>query len=268
VILLALYAISDLHLSFGVDKPMNIFGKVWKDYEKKLEENWRKQVLPEDTVVIAGDISWGIDFDEAKKDFEFINSLPGTKLILRGNHDYYFSTKTKVEKFLKDNDFSNIKILHNNAIAVDEYIVCGTRGWGLTENNTKEEEEKMIAPCGMNCALCYAHLREKDKCPGCRSSGVNFKYCKKCIIRNCENIEKGSNKYCYGCVKYPCSRLKALDKRYRNKYNMSMLENLNEIKTKGINTFLDNQNKRWTCKNCGAILCVHKKNCVKCMREY
>lgn len=140
---MAIFGISDLHLSFGVDKPMNIFGKVWADYEKRLEKNWKEQVSPDDTVIIAGDISWGIDFEEALKDFEFINSLPGKKLILRGNHDYYFSTKTKVEQFLKDNNFSTIKVLHNNAIDIDEYIVCGTRGWGMTENNSKEEDIKI-----------------------------------------------------------------------------------------------------------------------------
>lgn len=141
---MAIYGISDLHLSYGVDKPMYIFGTVWNNYEEKLARNWEKQVVDDDIVIIAGDISWGIDFKEAKDDFEYINNLPGKKIILKGNHDYYFSTKTKVQDFLKKSGFDNIDVLHNNAIDVGEYILCGTRGWGITENTTKEADLKII----------------------------------------------------------------------------------------------------------------------------
>ncbi len=141
---MALFAISDLHLSFGVDKPMNVFGRVWKDYEKKIEKNWINQVNTNDTVIIAGDISWGIDFSESQKDFEYINNMPGKKIILRGNHDYYFSTKTKVENFLKESKFDTISVLHNNAFDLENYILCGARGWGITENTDKEADKKII----------------------------------------------------------------------------------------------------------------------------
>lgn len=141
---MAIYAISDLHLSFGTNKPMNIFGEMWNGYEKKIKENWMKKVKDEDTVIIPGDISWGIDFNEALEDFKFVDSLPGKKIFLRGNHDYYFSTKTKVEKFLKDNNLSTLKVLHNNTFLVEDYIICGARGWGRTENNDAATDKKII----------------------------------------------------------------------------------------------------------------------------
>lgn len=141
---MAIYAISDLHLSFGVDKPMNVFGKVWQDYEKKIEENWKETVKENDIVIIPGDISWGITLKEALPDFKFLNSLPGKKIIMRGNHDYYFSTKTKLESFLKENNLNTISILHNNAIELEDYILCGTRGWGNTESSDKKLDKKII----------------------------------------------------------------------------------------------------------------------------
>lgn len=142
---MALFGISDLHLSFGVNKPMDIFGDVWKDYEKKIENNWKQQATQNDTIIIAGDISWGIDFKEAYKDFEFIEKLPGKKIILKGNHDYYFSTKTKLENFFKESNFNSISVLHNNAIDAEEYILCGTRGWGLVDDMSKESNLKIIS---------------------------------------------------------------------------------------------------------------------------
>ena len=139
---MAIFAISDLH--FGVNKPMNVFGKIWDNYEDKIKKDWEKKVGNDDTVIIAGDISWGINFEESYKDFKFINELPGKKIILRGNHDYYFNTKTKVEKFLLENGFSTIKILHNNAFEIENYIICGTRGWDEVEGKNKEENLRII----------------------------------------------------------------------------------------------------------------------------
>lgn len=142
---MAIYAISDLHLSFGTNKPMNIFGDIWDGYEEKIKENWISKVNEEDTVIIPGDISWGIDLKEALEDFKFIDSLPGKKIFLRGNHDYYFSTKTKLEKFLKENNLNTLSILNNNAFVVENYIICGARGWGNTENNDTTTDKKIIA---------------------------------------------------------------------------------------------------------------------------
>lgn len=142
---MAIYAISDLHLSFGCNKPMNIFGKVWENYEERIKENWEKTVTSEDTVIIPGDISWGISFKEAFLDYKFLNELPGKKIILRGNHDYYFSTKTKMENFLVENNFLTIDVLHNNAIDLEECILCGARGWSKIESNDDELDKKIIA---------------------------------------------------------------------------------------------------------------------------
>lgn len=141
---MAIFAISDLHLSFGVNKPMNIFGKIWNNYEERIKKDWEEKVKSTDTVIIAGDISWGIDFNQSYNDFKFINDLPGNKIILRGNHDYYFNTKTKMEKFLQESGFNTIKILHNNAFEIEDYILCGTRGWDEMEGKSKEENLKII----------------------------------------------------------------------------------------------------------------------------
>ena len=141
---MAIFAISDLHLSFGADKPMNVFGQVWENYEDKIKINWKSSVNENDIVILPGDLSWGITLKEAKKDFEFINNLPGKKIILKGNHDYYFSTKTKVEKYFKENGFDTISVLHNDAIETNECIVAGTRGWGKTESSDKALDKKII----------------------------------------------------------------------------------------------------------------------------
>lgn len=120
-----------------------------------------------------------------------------------------------------------------------------------------------IAPCGMNCGICLGYLREKNKCPSCRKD-IDFKYCRKCIIRKCKHLKNNNSKYCFKCEKYPCRRLKQLDKRYRTRYNMSMLENLDYIKKFGIRKFVKSENKRWQCKKCQGIICVHRGFCLNC----
>ena len=125
---MSLYVISDLHLSLGTDKPMDVFDG-WDNYLAKIENSWKSTVKVDDTVVIPGDISWGINLEQSKPDFEFINSLPGRKIFLKGNHDYYFSTKNKMDVFFKDNGFENMHFLFNNSYEYEEYSICGTRGW-------------------------------------------------------------------------------------------------------------------------------------------
>lgn len=125
---MSLYAIADLHLSLSVDKPMNIFPG-WDNHVERLEKNWQNTVSADDTVVIPGDISWAINFDEAKADFDFINRLNGKKVILKGNHDYWWNSMAKMNRFLEDNGFNTITILHNNHYPYGEYGICGTRGW-------------------------------------------------------------------------------------------------------------------------------------------
>lgn len=126
---MALYTIGDLHLSLGTNKPMDDF-KGWDNYVDRLERNWRAVVELEDTVVVAGDISWGMTLEEAAPDFDFLQSLPGKKLLLKGNHDYWWTTRRKIDTFFEDNHFDTLRILHNDAAAVeDTWAVCGTRGW-------------------------------------------------------------------------------------------------------------------------------------------
>ena len=134
---MSLFALGDLHLSLGEDKPMDVFAG-WNDYVQRLEENWKRLVTDEDTVVLAGDISWGMKLEETLTDFRFIDSLPGKKLLLKGNHDYWWSTKRKMDAYLQENGLTSIQILFNNAYRVGEYAVCGTRGWFL-ENDTPED---------------------------------------------------------------------------------------------------------------------------------
>lgn len=125
---MSLFAIADLHLSFGTDKKMDVFTG-WSNYTQRLEKNWRSVVTDDDTVVIAGDVSWAMKLEDTKKDFEFINSLPGKKIIIKGNHDYWWSTKRKMENYLHENGFNTISILYNTAYSVDKFAICGTRGW-------------------------------------------------------------------------------------------------------------------------------------------
>lgn len=120
----------------------------------------------------------------------------------------------------------------------------------------------LIAPCGMNCGLCIGYLREKNRCPGCRTedaAGLRPS-CARCRIRQCEDR---TGDYCYDCAEYPCARLKRLDKRYV-KYRMSMLDNLHVIRERGIDEFIEQEKTRWTCPHCGAILCVHRNRCLRC----
>ena len=126
-------------------------------------------------------------------------------------------------------------------------------------------DQKLIAPCGMNCGICLGYLRDKNKCPGCRSDNNHkLKSRSRCIIKNCELLAKTDSKFCYDCEKYPCTRLKQLDKRYRTKYNMSMIENLEYIRENGLEKFVDKEKKRWACNNCGGTICVHRGFCFYC----
>ena len=129
-------------------------------------------------------------------------------------------------------------------------------------------DKVLIAPCGMNCALCLGYQRKKNTCPGCRSFGTDkSSYCKRCIIINCEKRKGKEADFCYVCDSFPCKRLKDLDKRYRTKYNMSMLENLAYIQKKGVQAFVENEQVRWKCKSCGKLICVHREYCLECGQQ-
>lgn len=126
---MALFAIADLHLSLGSDKPMDVF-RGWNDYQARLERNWRETVTAADTVVIPGDVSWAMSLKEAEADFAFLQGLPGRKLILKGNHDYWWTTRRKMDEFFVAHGFDTLRIVHNDAVTVEDTVaVCGTRGW-------------------------------------------------------------------------------------------------------------------------------------------
>lgn len=138
---MSLFAIADTHLSFGTDKPMDSFPG-WENYTDRLKENWNKVVSERDYVVIAGDISWAMNFDELKNDFDFIDNLNGKKIIIKGNHDYWWNTMSKMKKFTDENNFDSIDILHNNAVDFDGFSVCGSRGWLF--DSEEEHNEKVL----------------------------------------------------------------------------------------------------------------------------
>ncbi|VVB77825.1 Uncharacterised protein [uncultured archaeon] len=134
--------------------------------------------------------------------------------------------------------------------------------------NKTNFNSKLIAPCGMDCGICMAYLREKNKCPGCRQENNNkSKSCLNCKIKNCKVFQKGKARFCFECKIFPCDKLKHLDKRYRTKYNMSMIENLENIKSSGIRKFVKNEAIKWTCSKCQGIICVHKGYCNSCGKK-
>lgn len=140
---MAIYTIGDLHLSFQNPKPMNIFGENWNNHEEKIKNDWLSKVKPEDTVIHLGDFSWAMYLKDTIKDFEYLNNLPGKKIMLKGNHEYWWTTVTNMKKFLNENNFQNIDFLQNNSFEVEDKIICGTRGWSLVNEET-ESAKKII----------------------------------------------------------------------------------------------------------------------------
>lgn len=137
---MSLFAIADTHLSLGGNKAMDIFPG-WDGYVQRLEAQWRALIAPEDTVVIAGDVSWGMSLEQALPDFAFLHALPGRKLLIKGNHDYWWTTRRKMDAFFVEHGLASLQILHNDACAVDgRFAVCGTRGW-FTD---AEPDEKVL----------------------------------------------------------------------------------------------------------------------------
>ena len=141
---MSIFAISDLHLSLGMDKPMDIFGDKWVNYTEKMKDRWNRVVTDEDWVIVPGDISWATYMEDAEADFEYINSLNGKKLLLKGNHDYWWTTNSKMSKFLDEHGFDTITILKNNACIIGNVAVCGTRGWTIPPQGAQGGEEVRI----------------------------------------------------------------------------------------------------------------------------
>lgn len=140
---MSLYAIGDLHLCLGAPKPMDIFGGAWEGYMQKLEKGMQN-ITSQDTTVLLGDLSWALDLQEAQKDFAWIDAIPGKKIILKGNHDYWWSTGAKFQKFCEENSFSQMSLLNNNCFVYDGWAICGTRGWFYEENRRSDHDEKVF----------------------------------------------------------------------------------------------------------------------------
>jgi len=137
---MSIYAISDLHLSFNTNKPMDIFG--WNNYEEKISQDWRTNVKEEDLVLLTGDFSWEMKLENTYKDFQFINNLHGKKLLLKGNHDLWWTTLKRMREFLKEKEFNNIDFIYNNSYEFENYIIAGTRGWNLVSENIDDKKIK------------------------------------------------------------------------------------------------------------------------------
>lgn len=138
---MALYAIGDLHLSLGVNKPMDVFGGRWHNYMQKLEEGFA-HLTAEDSLVLCGDTSWGMTLPQSLRDFAYLASLPCKQIyMVKGNHDYWWQTAAKMTGFWRENGFTNLALLHNNAHPCDKYVLCGTRGWFYEEEQNDHNEK-------------------------------------------------------------------------------------------------------------------------------
>lgn len=176
---MGLYTIGDLHLSLSTNKPMDIFGEVWRGHTEKLKESFSK-LSAEDTIVLCGDSSWGISLEESLEDFRFIDALPGQKIILKGNHDYWWETASKMNAFFAANEIKTIRILHNNCYFYGDYALCGTRGWfkdeetaDMAHNRKVLNREAQRLECSLKAAgdrpiLCFLHyppMYQGYECP-------------------------------------------------------------------------------------------------------
>ena len=140
---MSLYTIGDTHLSLGTNKPMDVFGGRWENYVQKLNEGFA-ELNDDDLTVLCGDITWGMTMDEALPDFKFIDALPGRKIILKGNHDYWWTTATKARSFFAKHDINTIDVMHNSSFEYDGVSICGTRGWFYEESKGAEHDKKIM----------------------------------------------------------------------------------------------------------------------------
>ena len=141
---MAIFTMSDLHLSLDTDKSMEVFGSLWSNYIERIYENWNSVVSDCDTVLVGGDISWAMHLEDCKKDFEFVNSLPGKKIFFKGNHDYWWESMNKMNTFLAENGFDTIAIANNNAFICEECLVTGSRLWSLPADSGFGADDEKI----------------------------------------------------------------------------------------------------------------------------
>ena len=194
---MALYAIGDLHLSLGCDKPMDVFGGRWFNYVDKLAEGF-SALASDDVTVLCGDLSWGMSLEQAREDFMFIDRLPGRKIILKGNHDYWWSTASKAMRFFEENGISTIDILHNNCFYYGDTALCGTRGWFYEEERSASHDKKIMQ---REIGLLETSL----KAAGEKSKIVFLHYPPKFLNYECPEIlellvKYGVSECCYGHI--------------------------------------------------------------------
>ena len=160
---MSLYAIGDLHLSFTANKPMDVFGPAWDHHVDRIIDGF-SGLNDDDVCVLCGDISWGMDLQEAKEDFRFIDALPGHKIILKGNHDLWWTSMKKMTSFVEENGFRSISFLHNNAFDYgDDASICGTRGWFYEESRGETHDRKMIARESLRLEASLQAAGKRDK---------------------------------------------------------------------------------------------------------
>ena len=157
-----LYAIGDLHLSLANDKPMDVFGETWRNHAEKLKKGF-SALGPEDVTVLCGDLSWAMGLEEALPDFRFIDALPGKKIIVKGNHDYWWSTAAKARRLFAENGIESIEILHNNALPYGDYALCGTRGWFYEEESGLAHDRKIMRREVMRLEASLQSAGEREK---------------------------------------------------------------------------------------------------------
>ena len=174
---MALYAIGDLHLSLTANKSMEVFGEAWKNYVARIEESL-STLTDDDTLVLAGDTSWGMSLEEAEADFRFLDRFPGRKLLVKGNHDYWWNTAAKLHRFFEEKGIRTLDILHNSCAFYGDYAICGTRGWFLEEDQKPHNAkvlnrevlrlEASLQAAGDRPILCFLHyppLYQGYECP-------------------------------------------------------------------------------------------------------
>lgn len=161
---MSIFAISDLHLSFGANKPMDIFGPTWQGYMEKIKENWEAVVKSEDTVLIPGDISWAMRIQDAKEDFLFLDALPGRKIVGKGNHDYWWNSLKKIKEMFDLWGVTTVDILHNNSYETEDYCICGSRGWKHPDSPDATEQDRKIYERELNrLVLSLESAKSKEK---------------------------------------------------------------------------------------------------------
>jgi len=200
---MALYALGDLHLCLGAPKPMDVFGGAWVGYMDKLKQGI-SCIRPEDTTVLLGDLSWALDLQNAREDFAWIHQIPGRKIILKGNHDYWWSTAAKFNKFCAENGFENLHILNNNCYFYEDWAICGTRGWFFEEDRSGAHDEKVfrrellrleasLKAAGENPKMVFLHYPPRYKGYECPEI---LELLKKYEVRRCfyGHLHSGSHK--------------------------------------------------------------------------